>query len=175
MKKTHTYITIRKRPLWGENQGIMTVGGRGYICALGNGMSCRKIEGDGKTPIGRFKIRSGFYRSDRVLRPKSLIAFQKITPNLGWCDDHNDRNYNKSVKLPYPASHEKMHMSSQVYDIIMVFDYNIRPRVKNKGSAIFFHIAKKGLENTAGCVALPLKTMKFLLPYISKNTVFVIK
>jgi L,D-peptidoglycan transpeptidase YkuD (ErfK/YbiS/YcfS/YnhG family) len=175
VKSSYSRIIIRKRPGGAKNQGIMAIGGMRFVCALGGGMSSCKIEGDGKTPIGRFRIISGFYRADRVLRPKSLIYFKKITPNLGWCDDKNDRNYNKRVTIPYKASHEKMFMSDQVYDIVMVLDYNIYPRIINRGSAIFFHVAKEGLPKTAGCVALPLKTLQKLLPFLSPQTVITIK
>jgi L,D-peptidoglycan transpeptidase YkuD (ErfK/YbiS/YcfS/YnhG family) len=32
------------------------------------------------------------------------------------------------------------------------------PIIKNKGSAIFIHVAKKNYKKTAGCVALKKKT-----------------
>jgi L,D-peptidoglycan transpeptidase YkuD (ErfK/YbiS/YcfS/YnhG family) len=32
------------------------------------------------------------------------------------------------------------------YDIIIVIDYNLNPVIKNKGSAIFLHIAKKNIN-----------------------------
>ena len=40
------------------------------------------------------------------------------------------------------------------YDIIVVLNYNMHPVIKNKGSAIFIHIAKKNFKKTAGCVAI---------------------
>ena len=56
------------------------------------------------------------------------------------------------------------------YDIIVVIDYNLRPVKKNKGSAIFLHIAKKNYKPTLGCIALSKNDLKSLLSKINKNT-----
>ena len=54
-------------------------------------------------------------------------------------------------------------------DIVGVLDYNIRPRVAGRGSAIFFHIAKDDLAPTAGCVALRPRDMERLLPRLARR------
>ena len=41
-----------------------------------------------------------------------------------------------------------------VYDIILVLNYNMNPVVKNKGSAIFIHVTKANYKKTEGCVAI---------------------
>jgi L,D-peptidoglycan transpeptidase YkuD (ErfK/YbiS/YcfS/YnhG family) len=51
-----------------------------------------------------------------------------------------------------------------------VINYNINPTLKNKGSAIFLHIAKKRYQNTKGCIALKKKHLMQLLRVIKKNT-----
>ena len=73
---------------------------------------------------------------------------------MGWCDDPNSKKYNKLIKLPTAYKHEKLYKKENIYDIIMVLNYNMNPIVKNKGSAIFIHVAKKNYKKTEGCVAV---------------------
>ena len=58
------------------------------------------------------------------------------------------------LKLPVGESAEKLFRSDDLYDLIFVLDYNINPIVKNKGSAIFLHVAKNDFSGTEGCIAL---------------------
>ena len=62
-----------------------------------------------------------------------------------------------------------------LYDIVIVLNYNLRPRLRGRGSAIFFHVAKPELLPTEGCVALPLAVLQKLLPRLSKKTVLTVK
>ena len=59
---------------------------------------------------------------------------------MGWCDDPKSKNYNKLISLPCNFSHEKLYRKDNIYDLILVLNYNFKPIVKNKGSAIFIHI-----------------------------------
>ena len=79
---------------------------------------------------------------------------EAIMSNSGWCDDPESKNYNQFVKLPIGESAEKLFRSDDLYDLIFVLDYNINPIVKNKGSAIFLHVAKNDFSGTEGCIAL---------------------
>ena len=90
-----------------------------------------------------------------------------------WCDDSGDRNYNRPVRLPYGRSREGMWRDDRLYDIGLL-DYNIRPRVEGRGSAIFFHLAREDLSPTAGCVALKRADMRRLLPRLSRRAVMVV-
>jgi L,D-peptidoglycan transpeptidase YkuD (ErfK/YbiS/YcfS/YnhG family) len=53
-----------------------------------------------------------------------------------------------------------------------VLDWNIRPRRRNRGSAIFLHLARPGYLPTEGCIALSPRDMQRLLPLLSTDTVF---
>ena len=53
------------------------------------------------------------------------------------------KNYNKLIKIPSEYSYEKLYKKENIYDIILVLNYNMNPVIKNKGSAIFIHVAKK--------------------------------
>jgi L,D-peptidoglycan transpeptidase YkuD (ErfK/YbiS/YcfS/YnhG family) len=61
-----------------------------------------------------------------------------------------------------------------VYDLLIVLNYNIRPTIKKKGSAIFIHIARKNYEKTAGCIALKKNHLIKLIKTIKKNTKVII-
>jgi L,D-peptidoglycan transpeptidase YkuD (ErfK/YbiS/YcfS/YnhG family) len=92
----------------------------------------------------------------------------------GWCDDTADRNYNRPVRLPYPASHERMWRNDHLYDIVAVIDYNITTRSRGRGSAIFMHVARRGLKPTAGCIALSRKHVTRFLALAGPQTQIVI-
>ena len=78
--------------------------------------------------------------------------------------------YNKEIKLPTKYKHEKLYRNDNTYDIIAVLNYNTNPIIKNKGSAIFIHIAKKKYKKTKGCIALKKKHLIHILSSIKKNT-----
>ncbi len=84
-----------------------------------------------------------------------------------WCDDPKSKKYNKLVLLPFDFSAEKLFLKKNIYDIIIVLNYNINPTKRNKGSAIFLHIAKKKYNPTKGCVAISKKDMLLLLKNIN--------
>ena len=73
---------------------------------------------------------------------------------MGWCDDPQSKKYNKLIKLPFIYSFEKLYRKENIYDIILVLNYNMDPIIKNKGSAIFIHISKRNYKKTEGCVAV---------------------
>lgn len=164
-------LTVRARP--GRSaEGLLNVGGKVFRCALGrSGISARKREGDGATPLGTMRILSGYFRSDHGSAGRTRLRMKPIDAALGWCEVPDDRNYNRPVTLPYSASHEHMRRDDRLYDICIVLDYNIRPRRRGRGSAIFFHLARPGFMPTQGCVAVERKVMERLLPRLSARTV----
>jgi L,D-peptidoglycan transpeptidase YkuD (ErfK/YbiS/YcfS/YnhG family) len=141
-----------------------------FKCALGkSGIGNKKIEGDNITPKGVFNIIKIYYRKDRVKKLSSKFKLIEITKNMGWCDDPKSRKYNKPIKLPNKYSHEILFRKDNIYDLILVLNYNIKPTIKNKGSAIFIHVAKKNYKKTAGCVALKKADLINLVRKIKKN------
>ena len=89
----------------------------------------------------------------------------------GWCDDPKSREYNKLIKIPFKFNYEKLYRKDNIYDIILVLNYNTRPVKKYKGSAIFIHVSKRKLTPTKGCVALKKNELKKILTLIKKNTI----
>ena len=142
-----------------------------FRCALGKaGIGKKKIEGDSITPRGKFNIVKIYYRSDRVKKISSKYRLIKISKNMGWCDDPNSNFYNKEIKLPSKFSHEKLYRKDNLYDLVAVLNYNMKPVIKSKGSAIFLHIAGKSYKKTKGCIALKKKHLIKILSQIKKTT-----
>ena len=140
-------------------------------CAVGKrGIGIKKKEGDLITPKGKYKISNIFYRNDRIKGFKSRLKKINIRKNMGWCDDPKAKKYNKLVKLPHKFKTEKLFKTNNTYDIILVLNYNSNPVRKNKGSAIFIHVAKKNFNSTAGCVAIKKKYLKDIASKVSKKT-----
>ena len=141
-----------------------------FKCALGkSGIGYKKIEGDNITPKGSFKIIKIYYRKDRLKKLSSKFTLTQITKNMGWCDDPKSKKYNQLIKLPTKYSHEILYRRDNIYDLILVLNYNMKPTIKNKGSAIFIHIAKKNYKITAGCISLKKADLIYLVRKINKN------
>ena len=89
---------------------------------------------------------------------------------MGWCDDAKSKYYNQLISTPFKYSYEELWLKENIYDIILIIDYNQNPIIKNKGSAIFLHIAKNKYQDTKGCIAIRKKDMKLLISKIHKTT-----
>lgn len=167
-------LTVRARP-GHPSQGLLNANGLVFRCALGRGgITSAKREGDGATPIGCMRILSGYFRRDHLAPGGTRLAMTPIGPDLGWCETPGDRNYNRPVKMPYGASHETMRRADRLYDACLVLDWNISPRLRGRGSAIFFHLARPGFTPTQGCVAVSERVMMRLLPLLSSRTMVVV-
>ena len=146
-----------------------------FKCALGKaGIGKKKIEGDNITPKGTFEIVKIYYRNDRIKKIYSKIKLFKINKKMGWCNDPISKKYNQLIKLPSKYTHEKLHRRDNVYDLVVVLNYNTTPIIKNKGSAIFIHVAKKNYKKTEGCVALKKKHLVKLIENIKSKTKIII-
>jgi L,D-peptidoglycan transpeptidase YkuD (ErfK/YbiS/YcfS/YnhG family) len=157
------HIIIKKKYLTFNNYRIK--------CAIGKrGIGKKKKEGDLITPVGLFKIRFLLYRKDRNKKLTTNLKKYIIRKNMGWCDDPKTRKYNKLITTPFKYSYEKLYKKENIYDLILVLNYNMNPIIKNKGSAIFIHIAKNNYSNTAGCIAIKKKQLLKILKNIKSDT-----
>jgi L,D-peptidoglycan transpeptidase YkuD (ErfK/YbiS/YcfS/YnhG family) len=133
------------------------LGPRGVVSAAG------KREGDGASPAGVWPLRRVLYRPDRRPPPATALPTSPLAPDDGWCDAPDDPAYNRPVKLPYPASAERLWRDDHVYDLIVVLGHNDDPVVAGAGSAIFLHLARPDFPPTEGCVALDAADLEALL------------
>lgn len=145
--------------------------GRSFRCAIGRGgIRHVKTEGDGATPAGVFPLRRVLYRTDRIDAPATRLPAGAIAEDDGWCDAPGDPNYNRPVKRPYAARHERMWRDDGLYDLIVVLGHNDEPPTPGAGSAIFLHVASPDYGPTAGCIALALADLRSVLATCGPET-----
>ncbi|MFD1199058.1 L,D-transpeptidase [Brucella gallinifaecis] len=163
-------INVRAKP-GHKTRGLLAAGNLVLECALGKGgISAFKREGDGATPLSSMRLLYGYRRGDSGPWPLSRLPLRRVRKQDGWCDAPKDANYNRPVNLPFKASHEKMWRNDDVYDACIVMDWNISPRKRGCGSAIFFHLSRPGYTPTEGCIALKRSDMARLLPHLNNRT-----
>jgi L,D-peptidoglycan transpeptidase YkuD (ErfK/YbiS/YcfS/YnhG family) len=152
--------------------GYVHLGSLRLPCALGrSGSRVRKREGDGATPIGCWPVLRVLFRADRLPRPRTGVPVQRIDRADGWCDAPGDRNYNRAVQHPYPASAERLWREDALYDVVVVLAHNHKPRLRGGGSAIFMHVARPGHLPTEGCIALRRDHLLRLLARLTPGSV----
>ena len=179
MQKNWLIINVNK-------QYFLKVDNKYFCCQIGiKGFekAIKKVEGDNKTPIGKWYLKSIYYRSDRVLRPKlkkkNVLKINRITKYCGWCDDVRSHFYNKYIKINNSRSlninYEKLWREDNVYDIVIEISHNTKPIIKNKGSAIFIHCSFEDFKTTAGCIAVKKRDLMFLIRNIKNKAYIQIK
>jgi len=153
--------------------GRLQYGKDSWRCTLGRN-GCRraadKREGDGCTPTGRWPLRFGYYRSDRLAAPQTRLAMTPLHSRQGWCDAPDHPLYNRPVMLPFEGSCEHLWRDDGVYDVIIVLGHNDAPPRPGLGSAIFLHVARPDYSPTEGCVALALPDLRALLSSIPQRS-----
>lgn len=126
--------------------------GRRFPCSIGKGgITARKREGDGATPIGTLRIVGLLYRPDRMARPTAWAC--PIGPVDLWSDDQRDPEYNLHVRAPHEFSHEALRRADPLYDLVLLTDWNWPCAVPGHGSAIFLHQWRRPGYPTEGCIA----------------------
>ena len=169
-RATLDLIRVFRSPI-DPRRGRIMAGALTLPCALGRAGTTRsKREGDGATPVGRFRLLGCFYRPDRGPRPRTALRLEPVGPADGWCDDPQDRRYNRPVALPYPARHERMWRDDHLYDVVVDIGCNRGPIVAGRGSAIFLHLARPDFGPTEGCVAIAPRHARRLLERMGPRT-----
>lgn len=134
-------------------------------CAIGRGGACPaedKREGDGKTPLGRWPIRTILFRPGAAAPPAGLrLPWRWIRSEDGWSDEPDDPEYNRPVRHPHRFSAERLTREDGAYDVIVVIGHNDSPPARAMGSAVFVHCSEG--RPTAGCVAVDKDALLALL------------
>lgn len=125
-----------------------------------NGMAPKgeKREGDGRTPTGVFKLRTGF-GSQRD--PGVRTGWFRVTSRDVWVDDSASALYNTRQRTPVRGrwtSAEKLLVPAYKYAQVIGYNEAGKPRL---GSAIFLHVNTGGA--TAGCVSLSERSLLRIL------------
>jgi L,D-peptidoglycan transpeptidase YkuD (ErfK/YbiS/YcfS/YnhG family) len=86
-----------------------------------------------------------------------------IGPACGWSDDPTDPDYNRPVRRPHRFGHEALRRPDPLYDLVAVLDWNRKPAVPGRGSAIFLHVWRKPRHPTEGCIAFRHADLRWIL------------
>jgi len=65
---------------------------------------------------------------------------------------------------------DRLWRDDRLYDVIIELDYNTRPRIARRGSAVFLHVARPDRSPTAGCVAFAASDLRRLLGRLGPKT-----
>jgi L,D-peptidoglycan transpeptidase YkuD (ErfK/YbiS/YcfS/YnhG family) len=135
-----------------------------------HGLAAHHREGDGTTPLGTYAIGPTVYGLDAD--PGVRLRYHRLTCGDWWDEDPRSATYNSFRHLacgagpPFGGGSEALWRATVAYREFAVVDYNTRPAVPGRGSAIFLHDSTGHATN--GCVSLPrpelLRTLRWLRP-----------
>jgi L,D-peptidoglycan transpeptidase YkuD (ErfK/YbiS/YcfS/YnhG family) len=148
-----TTATVR---LWERRAGCWRRVAGPWRARLGrSGLSARKREGDGATPTGTFRLGSTIYGI--APNPGVRGRYHRLACGDWWDEDPASPSYNTfrhvacGTQPAFGGTSEALWQIAPQYRYFAVVDYNVRPVVPGRGSAIFLHVA---VGATAGCVSL---------------------
>src|SRR5262245_1677696 len=112
-------LRVRARP-GDRRKGVMLAGPLALPVALGwGGIKANKREGDGGTPRGTFRLRRLWWRADRTPRPQTALMSRRIGPDIGWCEDSQNRAYNRPIRVPPGSTGDRLWREDRLYDFII--------------------------------------------------------
>ena len=174
LARANRFLRVRRRP-GTRSAGWLRLGQRALPVAIGRaGISANKREGDGATPRGRFRLVRLWWRADRAPQPRTPLPARRIHRDDAWCEDPRDRRYNRPIRIAADAPGDRLWRDDGLYDLIVELDHNPRPRVANRGSAVFIHVARPGFAPTAGCVAPTAADLRILLGRVGRRATLII-
>ncbi len=123
-----------------------------------------KIEGDGKSPAGLFRLGFFFGYDEHNFR----FPYLKVDQNTLCIDDSDSLHYNTIIKSTEESrfkSFEHMKREDRLYRLGITVKHN-EQNLKRQGSCIFIHIQKAEGSPTSGCTSMQeaelFKIMKWL-------------
>ena len=130
-----------------------------------NGTTNNKIEGDGKTPLGKFSL--GIILSMKSdIQNLYGVKHKLINKNLYWNDDVKSQYYNQLVDIENVL---KKDWSLAEHLIEYLIEIKNNPKnIPGNGSAIFLHCSNK--KATTGCIAIDRNIMKKVFEVINSDT-----
>lgn len=148
--------------------------GRQLPCSIGkSGISNRKREGDGATPVGIHHIVGMLYRPDRMACPADWAL--PIGPRDLWSDASGEAAYNHWVRAPYPHSHEALRRADPLYDLVLLTDWNWPEAQPGRGSAIFLHQWRRPGYPTEGCIGFSRADLRWLAARVLPGTRIIVR
>ena len=177
--RSHKVVKIREIRVFpcpaDRRRGTIVAGPLRFPCALGaGGVTAMKREGDGATPFGRYRLLNVKVRHDRVAGIRTGVSVSAIRPDDAWSESPRSGRYNRLITLHPGQPGDRLWREDRLYDIVGVLDWNIRPRISYRGSAIFLHICRPGYLPTAGCIALEPDHLRRLLDACGGRPLFIV-
>lgn len=137
-----------------------------------NGVTKDKKEGDGKTPLGIYRLGPAFGLCENI---QTKLDYIQLDNCLYWVDDCDSKYYNKLVDIKKVQkdwiSAEHLIEFQKQYEYSVVIAYNTKC-IKGKGSAIFLHCSVE--KPTSGCIAIQKEKMLELLNLLEKHSIILI-
>jgi L,D-peptidoglycan transpeptidase YkuD (ErfK/YbiS/YcfS/YnhG family) len=161
-----TTATVR---LWRRSGGCWRRVAGPWPARLGaNGLSDGKREGDGTTPTGTYGVGATIYGIEAD--PGVHLRYRRLTCGDWWDEDPGSSTYNTfrhvpcGATPPFGGQSEALWRIRPQYRYFAEIEYNTRPAVPGRGSAIFLHVSAG--RPTAGCVSLEERRITVLLRWL---------
>ena len=162
--------TTASLELWQRRGGCWRHVAGPWRARLGrSGLSTHKHEGDGATPTGTYRLGAAYGIAPD---PGAHVAYHRLVCGDWWDEDARSPTYNTfrhvacGTRPPFGGGSEALWRIAPQYRYFAVIEYNARPVVPGRGSAIFLHVSAG--RPTAGCVSLPrprlLRLLRWLRP-----------
>jgi L,D-peptidoglycan transpeptidase YkuD (ErfK/YbiS/YcfS/YnhG family) len=141
-----------------------------------------KAEGDGRAPAGAFTLGLSFGYEEKW-KAKTKLPYVKVGTRDLLVEDPSSDLYNKYVRLdrePSTAFEKKQQMKQNdpVHRLKIFINHNVDPEpVPGKGSAILFHIWRRGGEGaTLGCTSISDASIEAMMGWLdpAKNPIYVL-
>jgi L,D-peptidoglycan transpeptidase YkuD (ErfK/YbiS/YcfS/YnhG family) len=157
--------------------GVAFWQGQRFDCTVGKGgvvPADVKVEGDLKTPAGRYPLRQVLYRADRVEKPLTALPLTEIKHGQRWAEDPDSPDYNTLIVTEDVSEESGLWRQAHLFDLVIVVGYNDDPPTPGKGSGIFIHLANPDFTGTQGCVGFHLEDLQTIVAGLSVNSHVVI-
>jgi L,D-peptidoglycan transpeptidase YkuD (ErfK/YbiS/YcfS/YnhG family) len=142
-----------------------------------NGLSNNRLEGDGTTPTGLFRLPSAFgIKAD----PGTKMVWNSVTANSWWDENSKSARYNtwyqncpaticwtSATQSARSSEHLASYTPQYNYGVFIGFNADkvkVLPPKRPSGSGIFLHVFGSGY--TAGCVSVKRAAMVSLLKWL---------
>jgi L,D-peptidoglycan transpeptidase YkuD (ErfK/YbiS/YcfS/YnhG family) len=131
----------------------------------------QRKQGTNTTPAGTFTMTEAF---GITANPGAKLPYHRVTSDDWWVEDNNSAYYNSmrgasqggfAVTTAGVNGSEHLISFTTQYQYVVVIDFNRPPNaVRYRGAGIFLHVNGPGA--TAGCVSVPLSTMRAIITWL---------
>lgn len=147
----------------------------GQIGAKGIASGTTRRQNTSTTPTGTYTVTQAF---GILANPGTTLPYHVVTKNDWWVEDNKSPYYNTmrsasqggfDIAAPESSVNGSEHLitHASLYNYALVINFNMNPSVPYRGAGIFLHVSNG--RPTAGCVAVPVKTIVALLRWLKPS------